>query len=143
MASTTAPAMIGIDSSFMAGNDRSSVPQFTNAITGTSGVVAAATATATLPAVVGKTNYCTGIELDYQGATVATVVVGTLTGTIGGTRAYDIPVPAGAGIIIFPLIVQFDPPLQANSTNTAIIFTVPSLGAGNTSSQTSIDGYLV
>jgi hypothetical protein len=38
MASTTAPALIGIDPTFLAGNDRSVIPQFTAPITVTGGV---------------------------------------------------------------------------------------------------------
>jgi hypothetical protein len=68
LASTTAPALIGIDPSYLAGNDRSAIPQFNPP------------AQASLPAVLGKTNYCTGIELDYTGATGAIVAIATVSG---------------------------------------------------------------
>jgi hypothetical protein len=69
MASTTAPALIGIDPTFLAGNDRSAVPQFNAPIVVTGGVVSNTFTQAILPAVVGKTNYCTGVEVDYNAAT--------------------------------------------------------------------------
>lgn len=133
--------LIGVDTTTLAGNDRSAIPPDATRVSATSGNVAASTATAALPAVSGKFNYCTAIELDYQGATAASVVVATLTGGAGSTRVYAIPVPAGATVVATPFIVQFEPPLQSSATNTAITFTVPSLGTGNTTAANFIEGY--
>jgi hypothetical protein len=139
---TTYPALIGVDTSELGGNDRSILGDQTK-ISASSAVVSAAAAVATLPAVSGKTNYCTGVELDYQGATAAGVVCGAVSGVIGGARTFAIGVPAGATITAQPWIVQFDPPLQATASNATIVFTVPSLGSGNTVSQATIIGFVV
>lgn len=106
-----------------------------------SGVVANATATATLAGVVGKTNYCTGFEITGAGATAAAVVAATLTGTAGGTLSYTVVFPAGATLPITPVVVHFDPPLKASATNTAIAVSVPAAGAGNTHVTVNVHGY--
>jgi hypothetical protein len=109
-----------------------------------SGNVAAAPATATLAA--GGANvltYLSVFEFTGAGATAASVVALTITGVIGGTMTYNIAVPAGATIGIPPLVVEFNPPLQAAALNTPIVVSVPSLGAGNTNSAVVAHGYQV
>jgi hypothetical protein len=111
-------------------------------VSAASGNVAAATATATLAA--GGANvmtYISGFEFTGAGATGASVVLLTVTGIIGGTLTYVIAVSAGVTAAITPLVVEFNPPLQANGLNTAIVVSVPSLGAGNTNSAVVAHGY--
>lgn len=107
-----------------------------------SGNVAAGVATATLPA--GGANvmtYLSGFEFTGAGATAGSIVALTVTGVIGGTMTYNIPVPTGATVSIPPLVVEFNPPLQASALNTAISVSVGSLGAGNTNSAVCAHGY--
>src|SRR5215472_6305544 len=111
-------------------------------VAASSGVVAAAVATATLPAVAGQTNSVSGFQITGLGATGATVVVATLTGVLGGTQSYEVTVPAGAGTAITPVIVNFNSPLQATGPNVAIAISVPSFGAGNTNAEANIQGTL-
>jgi hypothetical protein len=105
-----------------------------------SGNVAAAVASATIAAVAGRLNFCTGFEFTFAGATAASVVVATLTGLAGGTVSYVIAVPAGAAVQGTPLIVQFSKPAQASGVNIAIVISVPSLGAGNTNACVNLHG---
>lgn len=106
-----------------------------------SGNVAAATATATLAAAVGKTTYITGFIITGSGATAASVVSATVAGTVGGTQTYTFPVVAGAAAGNAPLIVTFPLPVPSSAVNTAIVVTLPSLGAGNTNATASAFGF--
>lgn len=110
---------------------------------GTSGNVANAVAAATLAATVGKTNYLTFAEFTYAGATAAGIVVATITGLAGGTHSYVIAVPAGTTLPGTPLILAFAAPQPASAPNTAITFSVPALGAGNTNAAANVSGYQV
>lgn len=108
-----------------------------------SGNGANAQITATLPAVVGKTNYVTGFEITGGGATAAALVVATLAGVLGGTISYVFGVPAGATVACAPLIVEFLFPIPAAALNTAIVLTLPALGAGSTNAAVSLHGFIV
>jgi hypothetical protein len=119
------PAVMVVDS---LGNE---VPAGGTAVAASSGDVAAASAVATLAAVAAKTNYVTGAEITFSGATAASVVVATLAGLLGGTESFVIAVPAGAAVGGTPLVLKFEPPHPASAVNTAITLTLPSLGAGN------------
>lgn len=119
------------------------VPVGATAVNNSSGNIANNTAAATLPAVAGKTNYVTGIEVTGAGATAAAVVVATLAGLLGGTASYIITAPAGATVAILPLVVIFDPPMPASAVNTAITLSVPALGAGNTNVAANIHGFVI
>jgi hypothetical protein len=114
-------------------------------VTASSGNVANAAATATLAAGGANVmNYISGFEFTGSGATAAAVVLLTITGVIGGTMTYVIPVPAGVTVGIPPLVVEFNPPLQASALNTAIVVSVPALGAGgNTNSAVVAHGYQI
>jgi len=112
-------------------------------ISASSGNVAAATATATLPAVAGKTTYICGFNVTGAGATAASVVNVTVTGTNGGTQTYTLAVPASATTSFVPLAVAFDPAINASAVNTAIVVSCPSLGAGNTNNTVNAWGYQV
>lgn len=108
-----------------------------------SGNVAAGTATATLGAVAGKTNYISGFEITGAGATAGSAVVATIVGTLGGTLSYIIAVPTGATVGVLPLVVEFSPPLPASAVNTAIVVSAPSFGAGNTNAAVVAHGYQI
>jgi hypothetical protein len=127
------PAVMLADS---AGNE---IPAGGTAVAGTSGNVANASAAATLAAVAAKTNYVTGAEFTYAGATAASIVVATITGLLGGTQSFVIAVPAGA-TLGGSLCIKFDPPHPASAVNTAITATLPALGAGNTNACANVRG---
>jgi hypothetical protein len=107
----------------------------------TSGDVAASIAAATLPAASGKTTYITGFSVVGTGATSATVVDVTVSdGT--WTLTYPLNVPAtSAAIQLQPLVVNFGPALPASASNTTIVVSCPSLGAGNAHVCTNAQGY--
>jgi hypothetical protein len=110
-------------------------------VNASSGNVAAGTASATLAAVSGKTNYLSGFSLTSSGATAASVVTGTVTGILGGTLSFTQAVVAGATLANAPLNVSFNPPLAASAPNVAIVVSFPSLGAGNTNTTVNAFGY--
>ena len=107
-----------------------------------SGNVAAATATAAIPAVALKTNYITGFQINAGGATAGACVTATVAGLLGGTLSYTYCSVTGAGLPSPPLVVAFVPPLPASAVNTAITLSVPSLGAGNTNATANIQGFV-
>jgi hypothetical protein len=111
-------------------------------VAASSGNVAAAVATATLPAVsANRTNYLTGFDVTAGGATAGAIVNLTITGLLGGTRTYAYAAPTGAAVGANPLVVLFDPPLPASAANTAIVVSMPSLGAGNTNACVNAQGF--
>jgi hypothetical protein len=110
-------------------------------VSSSSGNQANASAAATLAAVAGKTNFLTGFDVTAAGATAAGVVTGTITGVLGGTRSFTFAVPAGATVAATPLVVEFLHPLQASAVNTAIVVTLPALGAGNTNATVNAQGF--
>lgn len=111
------------------------------ALTGSSGNVAAAVATATLAGAAGVTTYITGFEFTSSGATAASVVTITITGTVTGTMHYTLAVVAGATLTNQPMVVQFSPAIPASAANTSIVVSAPSLGAGNTNATMVAHGY--
>lgn len=102
---------------------------------------AAAQITPTIAAVAGKTGYLSGFSVDGLGATAATVVEVTITGLVGGTRRYKVSVPAGVTTAISRLAVEFARPIPTTAVNTAIVLTVPTFGAGNTSVVGEVHGF--
>ena len=106
-----------------------------------SGNVANASAVATLPGVAGKTTYITGFAITGGGATAASLVSATLAGLLSGTATYTIGAVAGVLLSNSALVVNFSVPLPASALNTAIVLTVPALGAGNTNSAVSAQGF--
>lgn len=105
------------------------------------GNVAAAIATATLPAKAGKFLHLCGFEITASGATLGLPVVATVTGCIGGTLSYIFDFPAGVLVGANPLIVTYDPPLVALTAGTTIVVTLPSGGGGNTNAAISAHGF--
>lgn len=132
--------LVGVDGQTPVGPGPNSLPVGAVQVIGTANV-ANASAVATLPAVAGVTNYMTGFEVTYGGATGAALVTVTVAGTKGGSPQYTIAVPSGATLAGVPLIVQFNPPLQATGANTAITVTAAPLGAGNTAATVVSHGY--
>jgi hypothetical protein len=108
----------------------------------TASATGAATAlTATLPGTAGRTTFITGFEITGAGATAASNILVTVTGTISGTLNYYLTVPAGATTSITPLVVEFARPIPASAANTAIVVNVPSFGSGNTAAAVTAHGF--
>jgi hypothetical protein len=110
-------------------------------VSNSSGNVAAATATATLPAAAGKITSICGFAATAGGATAAAVVNLTVTNVTGGTMTYTFGANTGVGVPSAPLAVQFSPCLPANASNTTIVVSMPSLGAGNTNAAINAWGF--
>jgi hypothetical protein len=113
-----------------------------NFVSASSGNVANATATATMPAVTSKTNNITGFEITAGGATAGAVVNCTLTGLLGGTLSYAFTAPLGAAVAALPVVINFNPGFPASAPNTAVVLSCPALGAGNTNAAVNIRGYV-
>lgn len=109
-------------------------------VTGTSGDVAASLAAATLPAVAGRINYVNHVSFSSTGSTAIGTFLATLTGTISGDLQWVLVSVAGATLANTPLTMNFNPPLQASATNTAITFSA-TCPAGNLHSCANIAGY--
>lgn len=119
------------------------VPMNATPETASSGSVAAATASASLPATALKTQYLTGFSITGGGATSASLVLCTITGPIGGTMTYVLGIPAGATTAISPFSRSFVlMPIVASAVNTAITVSCPTFGAGNTNASVNVEGYL-
>lgn len=124
------------------GNVRIAVyPAGATALQSSSGNVADAAAAATLNAAAGKTTYISGFQVTSGGATAASLKSVSVTGLLGGTATYTIGVVAGATLPNAHLIVTFNPPIPASAANTAIVVTVPALGAGNTNATVTAHGF--
>ena len=114
-------------------------------VNASSGSVSNATATATLPAVSGKTNYITGFEVTGTGVTALGVsgVTVTVTGTLGGTLSYVYAAASGVAVANTPLLIEFPEPVQASAVNTAIVVSCPALGAGNVGNAVVAHGFVL
>jgi len=110
--------------------------QITGSATGAASAIAPS-----LPANAGNYTWITGFEVTGAGATAASIIVVTVTGTITGTLSYDVVIPAGATTTITPLLVEFATPIRSSAANTAITVNVPSFGAGNTNSAAVVHGF--
>lgn len=110
-------------------------------VTGASGNVAAAPAIATLPGTPGLTTFISGFEITASGATAASCVNATVAGVVSGSLTYTFCAPAGTTAPAPALIVNFNPPIPATSVNTAIVVTLPSLGAGNANAAVVTHGF--
>ena len=117
------------------------VPVGGTAVQNSSGNVANAIATATLPAAVGKTTYIQGLLITPGGATTGALVTATLVG-LGSTLSFTVGAPAGALLAGSPVFVDFGPGGRPSSAvNTAIVLSLPALGTGNTNASVSAWGY--
>lgn len=110
----------------------------TASATGSTGAISA-----TLAGVAGKTTYICGFS--YQGSDATAAVAGNIavTGTITGTMNYGyVALAAGAAVAQPPpTTVSFAPCVPASATNTAIVVTPPTLGAGATIATVSAWGF--
>jgi hypothetical protein len=107
-----------------------------------SGNVANAPAVATLPAAVGKTTYLTGFTVAALGATAGSTVDIAVTGA-AATLHFSYSVPTGATLAQAPMVVMLPAPVAGAAPNTAVVVTLPALGAGNTNARVSAIGYQV
>lgn len=110
-------------------------------ITAASGNVANANAVATLAAAAGKNTFICGFTMTAAGATAAAVVSATVAGIITGTATYTFVAPTGAAVAATPLVVSFGTCVPSSAQNTAIVVTLPALGAGNTNASVSAWGF--
>ena len=85
--------------------------------------------------------YLTGFEATAGGATVGACVNLTITGLLGGTATYTVCAPTGVTVMGTPLVVPFIPKLSSSAINTAIVVSMPGLGAGNTNATVVAHGY--
>ena len=113
----------GLNPSVIVGN-------YTPSIT-SSGNVAAAVATCTVPANATKLVYLEGFDITSSGSTAAAVVTVTVTGS-GATQSYTYSSVAGVAAPNAVLSVRFPTPIPTSAVNTAFVISMPSLGAGNT-----------
>lgn len=116
-------------------------PTGSTAIIAGSGVVANASAVATLDSDAGKTTYIAGFAILGGGATAAALVDVTIAGLLGGTRTIVHGAVAGATLLNPVLVVAFDPPLPASAADTDIVVTCPALGAGNAKNSVTAWGF--
>jgi len=110
-------------------------------ITASSGNVAAGAAVATLAAATGRVTYICGFAITSSGSTGAAIVNPTVTGTVTGTLTFTYASVAGATLSNPSLVVPFTPCISASAPNTAVVVTLPTLGAGNTNASVSAWGY--
>jgi hypothetical protein len=122
-------------------DDSIGIPVMGSTVSVSSGVVANASAVATLPALPGQTAYVSGFQVTASGATSAARVTLTLAGLAGGAIAYNYVFINGAAVSCNPLMVTFSPALPASAPNTAIVLTLPAGGAGNAGAAVSMQGF--
>lgn len=119
----------------------SHLPNGATPVSAASGTVAAATATATIPAVAGRITYLAGFQITGTGATTGLAVAPTVTGTVTGTLTYAWAAVAGVLLLNNPLTILFDPPLSASAAGIPIAVSCPTLGSGNTNCAVVAHGY--
>ncbi len=97
----------------------------------------------TFSGIAGYTFYLTGFEVSGLGATGASTISITISGTAStNTPTYYIPIPAGVTTQITPLSQRFsEKGIQASGTNVSVTVNVPSFGAGNTNASCIAMGY--
>lgn len=119
----------------------STYPPGAIALSASSGNVAAATATATLAATPGRTTYICGFTVTAGGSTAAATVNVTVTNTPGGTLTYNYSTSTGVDAPSAPLPVVYSPCVPASAQNTAIVVSMPTLGAANAHAAINASGY--
>ena len=110
----------------------------------TSGTVANATATATAPAVVGKTWFTTRILLTGSGPTTASALDLTVTGAQNGTLHFTVTPLAGILLAAFANGIEsivFDEAIAASGQNVAVSAILPALGSGSTNATVTLVGF--
>jgi len=106
-----------------------------------SGNVANATATATLPAAANQVTYISGFEVTGSGTTAGAVFTCTVTGIVGGTLSYTYAAAVGAVVANTPLIVEYPIPIPASGPGVAIVVSCPALGATSTNNTVDAHGF--
>jgi hypothetical protein len=109
---------------------------------------AAATCSATLTGAAGRMTYIEGFDLTGGGATAASIINGTVTGTTN-TLNFSASIQAGVTAPAFgttasgPSIysVRFPTPIPSSATNTNIVVSFPSFGSGNTVATITVYGF--
>lgn len=120
----------------------SQYPSGATPITASSANVANASAVATLAGVALKTTYICGFHITSGGSTAAALVTPTITGTITGTMNFTYATVAGVTLSNQSLVSAIGTPcIPASAVNTAIVVTLPALGAGNTNATVNAWGY--
>jgi len=99
--------------------------------------------TLTAPAVAGKTNYISSLQIMSGGSTAGAIQLCPLAGVQGGTINYVCEAPTGGLLFGKPIIVNFNPPLPASAVNTAITLTMPASGAGTNVQSVAMQGYVL
>lgn len=123
----------------------SDYPNGATSVAKSSGIVSNAVAAASLPAVAAKTNFISGFDVETDGATAAGfvhVTVSGIQGATGNTLDFIYSWNTGLNASDTPYSIRFSPPLQCQAINTAIVVTVPALGAGNTAAIANVYGYV-
>lgn len=108
-----------------------------------SGIVANATANASLAGASGKTTYLTGIQISGMGATAAGVAACAVSGLLGSPIQFIIAVPAGVTSGIAPINVTFNPPIPASAPNAPISAAMNAFGAGSAQAIVNMQGFRV
>lgn len=120
----------------------SNLPAGATAVSASSGNVAAASATATLGAVAGKTTYISAFTITGAGATAGSVVTCTIGTLVGGSIwSIDVAIPTGPTVGVTPITMALHNPIPANGQNVSISVVCPSFGAGNTNAAVTAFGY--
>lgn len=96
-----------------------------------------AAVTGTIAAVAAKTNYLCEFDISIT-ATGAILGQVTITGLLGGTRTYQLNIPATPAVNL--LSKSFSPCLPASAVNTAIVVNSPAAGVGGVNDVNS-SGY--
>jgi hypothetical protein len=120
------------------------LPYPTNAtpIAASTGIVANTATGVTLPAVVGKTTYISGLQITGSGATAASnVTVSILLSGSSTGLYYVIPIPASTTASITPLTINFNPALSSGAPNSTISVNMGAFGSGNTAEVVTAEGY--
>lgn len=120
-----------------------SYPTGATPVQASTGIIANSAASASLPAVVGKTNYVTSIQVMGAGATASTLIAATLAGLLGGSIIYPVGVSAVPANANAPIVLNFNPPLPASAANVAITLSTTAYGVGNIWAMVALQGFVV
>jgi hypothetical protein len=97
----------------------------------------------TLTGGVGQYTYIEGFDVTGGGATAASIVEISTTG-LSNNLKFEMNVLAGATGPVNAqggLFIRFPTPIPSSATNTNIVVTLPSLGAGNTNASITVYGF--
>lgn len=114
-------------------------------LVGSSGNVAASTATATLTGATGKTTYIEGFDITSSGSTTAAAVTVTVSDGVSAGLLFGYTYGTVAGVLVAnaPLSIRFPRPIPASAQNTNIVVSLPSLGGGSARAIIAAYGFRV